>query len=63
MPLVRDEVERVKGIEAAIEAGVLVSRRIDDIEYPAGATVIDPLASRAPWHVLNADGNIVDTGS
>ena len=63
MPLVQDEVVRVARVQDAIESGVLVSRRIDDVEYPAGATVIDPLASRAPWHVLNADGQIVDTGS
>jgi hypothetical protein len=63
MPFVEAEVARVKRVEDAIEQGVLVRRRLDDPEYPAGAEVIDPLASRAPWQVMGADGSIVDTGA
>jgi hypothetical protein len=63
MPLVRDEVERVNRMEDAISDGILVRRKLQEPEYPANAEVIDPLASRAPWQVLGADGAIVDTGS
>lgn len=63
LPFVEAEVARVKRVEDAIEQGVLVRRRLDDPEYPVGAEVIDPLASRAPWQVMGADGSIVDTGA
>ena len=63
MPLVRDEVERVNRMEDAISDGILVRRKLQEPEFPPNAEVIDPLASRAPWQVLGADGAIVDTGS
>lgn len=60
--LIDDERIRVSSILNRVDTGRIPSRTIVDPEFPAGATVTAPLASRAPWVVYDQDKNIVDSG-
>lgn len=60
--IIDDECVRVNRILADVDAGTLPSRTIHDAEFPVGATVTAPLASRAPWVVYDQEKNIVDSG-
>lgn len=57
-----DERWRVSSILNHVDTGRVPSRVIVDPEFPAGATVTAPLASRAPWVVYDQEKNIVDSG-
>lgn len=56
------EASRVTEIMEAVKAQRPPARRLRDPEYPNGATVINPVAARAPWTVTVGD-NVTDTGT
>ena len=60
--LIDDERIRVSSILNHVDTDRLPSRTIVDPEFPVGATVTAPLASRAPWVVHDEQNNIVDSG-
>lgn len=61
-PHIDAEVKRISRILADVEAATPSARELHDPEYPDGAVVLRPLASKAPWS-LTIDGNVVDSGT
>jgi len=60
--IIEDERVRVNHILHNVRLSDLPRRIITDPEFPAGATVTAPLASRAPWVVYDEGNQIVDSG-
>ena len=57
-----DEKARILRLVDLAEHGDLPTRELHDPEYPLGAVVTNPLASKAPW-TLTIEDRVVDSGT